>query len=108
MYRSLKIQTFQLTSNDSTSIIEHATFLKLGLYCSNKCRETIAATVTPKVLQTRFMLDLHHIEIIHSCVVDWIKPIILKKNNPHLFSATECVLNNILKNAIIVSNMAGR
>jgi hypothetical protein len=52
------------------------------------------------------VLDLHHIELIHSSVVDWIKPITLKKHNLQLFSTTECVLNNILKNAIIVGNMA--
>jgi hypothetical protein len=54
MYRSFKIQTFQLTSNDSTSIIENVTFLELCLYCSNpyrnivvKCRCIVGATVTP-------------------------------------------------------------
>jgi hypothetical protein len=51
------------------------------------------------------MLDLHHTEIIHSSVVDWIEPITLKKHNLQLFSATEHVLNNILKNTIIVDNV---
>jgi hypothetical protein len=53
------------------------------------------------------MLDLHHTEIDHFCVVDCIKSITLKKHNPQLFSANECILNNILKNAIIVGNVAG-
>jgi hypothetical protein len=53
------------------------------------------------------MLDLHHTEIIHSSVVHWIKPITLKKHNPQLFSAMERVLNNILKNDIVVGNVAG-
>jgi hypothetical protein len=35
------MQTFQLTSNDPTSIIENATFLELGLYCSNNYRNTL-------------------------------------------------------------------
>jgi hypothetical protein len=51
----VKIQTFQLTSNDPTSIIENAISLELGLYSSNHHREhyrcTIAATVTSRVLQ---------------------------------------------------------
>jgi hypothetical protein len=46
------------------------------------------------------MLDLHHTELINSSVVDWIKPITLKKHNLQLFSTTECVLNNILKNDV--------
>jgi hypothetical protein len=41
MHMSLEIQTFQLTSNDPTLIIENTTFLELGLYCSNHYRETI-------------------------------------------------------------------
>jgi hypothetical protein len=52
------------------------------------------------------VVDLHHIKIIHSSVVDWIKPMTLKKHNPQHFSTTERVLNNILKNAIIVGNVA--
>jgi hypothetical protein len=51
------------------------------------------------------MLDLHHTELIHSSAVDWIKLITLKKHNLQLFSTT--VLNNILKNAIIVGNVVG-
>jgi hypothetical protein len=55
MHRSLKIQTFQLTSNDPTLLIENTIFLELGLYCSKKlykyCRDhyryIVAATVTP-------------------------------------------------------------
>jgi hypothetical protein len=62
MYRNLKIQTFQLTSNDPTSIIENATFLELGLYCSNRCREncrcTVAATVITGVLQAHQKMSL--------------------------------------------------
>jgi hypothetical protein len=53
------------------------------------------------------MLHLHHTKIIHSSVVDWIEPITLKKHNLQLFSTTERVLNNILKNDVIVGNMAG-
>jgi hypothetical protein len=57
MHRSLKIQTFQLTSNDPTSIIENDISLDLGLYRSNHCREncrcTIATTVIPGVLHHR-------------------------------------------------------
>jgi hypothetical protein len=53
------------------------------------------------------MLDLHHTEVIHSNVVDWIKPIILKKHSIQLFSTNERVLNNILKNAIIVGKVDG-
>jgi hypothetical protein len=41
MHRSLKIQTFQLTSNDPTSIVENVIFLELNLYYSNHCRETV-------------------------------------------------------------------
>jgi hypothetical protein len=52
MHRSLKIQTFQLTSNDSTSLIENIIFLKLGLYCSKYCvsivETIVAATVPPE------------------------------------------------------------
>jgi hypothetical protein len=44
MYRSSKIQTFQLTSNDPTPKIENVTFHELGLYCSNHCRCNVAAT----------------------------------------------------------------
>jgi hypothetical protein len=53
------------------------------------------------------VLNLYHTEVIHSSVVDWIEPITLEKHNLQLFSVTECVLNNILKNTIIVSNMTG-
>jgi hypothetical protein len=53
------------------------------------------------------MVDLHHTEVIHSIVIDWIESITLKKRNLQLFSATEYVLNNILKNVIIVGNMTG-
>jgi hypothetical protein len=52
------------------------------------------------------MLNLYHTEIIHSSVIDWIKLITLKEHSPQLFSATEHVLKNILKNAIIVNNVA--
>jgi hypothetical protein len=45
MHRSLKIQTFQLTSNDPTSLIEKTIFLELGLYCSKHCVSTVEATV---------------------------------------------------------------
>jgi hypothetical protein len=52
----VKIQTFQLTSNDPTSIIENTISLELDLYCSNhyrkNCRCTVAATVAPDVLHT--------------------------------------------------------
>jgi hypothetical protein len=52
MHRSLKIQTFQLTSNDPTSLIENIIFLELGLYCSKYCVSTVettaAAIVTPE------------------------------------------------------------
>jgi hypothetical protein len=51
MHRSLKIQTFQLTSNDPTSIIENAISLELGLYCSNNCRENCICTVAATVHQ---------------------------------------------------------
>jgi hypothetical protein len=51
------------------------------------------------------MFDLHHTELIHSTVVDWIKPTTLKKHNLQFFSITECVLNNILKNAVIVGSL---
>jgi hypothetical protein len=46
------------------------------------------------------MFDLHHTEIIHSSVIHWIKLITLKKYNHQLFSTTERVLKNILKNVI--------
>jgi hypothetical protein len=52
------------------------------------------------------MFDLHHTEIIHSGAVDWIKPITSKKHNTWLFGTTERILKNILKNAIIVGNVA--
>jgi hypothetical protein len=51
MYGNIKIQTFQLTSNEQTSIIENVISLELGLYCSSHCRCTIAAAVIPGVLQ---------------------------------------------------------
>jgi hypothetical protein len=55
MHRSLKIQSFQLTSIDPTSIIENGISLELGLYCSNHCRDkcrcTVAVTITLGVLQ---------------------------------------------------------
>jgi hypothetical protein len=44
MQKSLKNQTFQLTSNDPTSLIENI-FLKLGLYCSKHRDSTVEATV---------------------------------------------------------------
>jgi hypothetical protein len=51
----MKIQTFQLTSNDPTSIIENTIPLELRLYNSNHHREhyrcIVAATATPGVLQ---------------------------------------------------------
>jgi hypothetical protein len=47
------------------------------------------------------MFHLHHTKIIHSGVIDWIKPITLK-NNFQLFGATECVLMDFLKYAIVV------
>jgi hypothetical protein len=53
------------------------------------------------------VLDLHHTKLIHSSVVDWIKPITLKKHNLQLFSTTKRVLNNILKNVVIVDNVTG-
>jgi hypothetical protein len=52
------------------------------------------------------MFDLYHTKLIHSSAVDWIKPITLKKHNLQLFSTTERVLNNILKNVVIVGNVA--
>jgi hypothetical protein len=63
------------------------------------CKQKIATWIV------WFILDLHHTEINHSSVVDWIKLITLKKHNTQLFGATERILDNILKNAIIVSNM---
>jgi hypothetical protein len=39
-----KIQTFQLTSIDPTSIIENVISLELGLYCSSQCRNIIERT----------------------------------------------------------------
>jgi hypothetical protein len=53
------------------------------------------------------MHDHHHTKIIFSSIVDWIQSITLKKHNPQLFSATERVLNNIVKNDIIVGNVTG-
>jgi hypothetical protein len=50
MHRSLKIQTFQLTSKVPTSIIENDISLELGLYYSNHYRYTVSAAVTPGVL----------------------------------------------------------
>jgi hypothetical protein len=38
---SLKIQTFQLTSNDPTSLIENTIFIELGLYCSKHYVSTV-------------------------------------------------------------------
>jgi hypothetical protein len=65
MHRSLKIQTLKWTSNDSTSLIENAIFLELGLYRSNYSINTIEVTVdvlwvlqTPGVLQ--FSLASRH------------------------------------------------
>jgi hypothetical protein len=37
----VKIQTFQWTSNDPTSIIENVISFELGLYCSNHYRNII-------------------------------------------------------------------
>jgi hypothetical protein len=54
------------------------------------CKQKIAPSIA------RFVLDLHDTKVIHSSVVDWIKPITLEKYNLQLFSTTECVLNNIL------------
>jgi hypothetical protein len=45
MQKSLENQTFQLTSNDPTSLIENNIFLKLGLYCSKHRDSTVEATV---------------------------------------------------------------
>jgi hypothetical protein len=45
MHRSLKIQTFQLTWNDPTSLIESTIFIELGLYCSKHRVSTVEATV---------------------------------------------------------------
>jgi hypothetical protein len=60
MHRSEKIQTFQLTSNDPTSLIENTIFLELGLYrtalykhCRGYFRYTVAATATAGVLHKR-------------------------------------------------------
>jgi hypothetical protein len=41
MHRSLKIQTFQLTSNEPTLIIENTISLELGLYYSNRYRNNV-------------------------------------------------------------------
>jgi hypothetical protein len=40
MHKSFKIQTFYLTLNDLTSIIENATFLELDVYYSNNVERT--------------------------------------------------------------------
>jgi hypothetical protein len=44
MHRSLKIQTFQLTSNDPTSLIENTIFIELGLYYSKHGVSTVENT----------------------------------------------------------------
>jgi hypothetical protein len=41
----VKIQTFQLTSNDPTSLIENTISLEVGLYYSKYCVSTVEATV---------------------------------------------------------------
>jgi hypothetical protein len=41
----LKIQTFQLTSNDPTSLIENTIFIELGLYCNKHYISSVEATV---------------------------------------------------------------
>jgi hypothetical protein len=41
MHKSFKIQTFQLTSNDSTLITENAIFPELGLYYSYHYRNIV-------------------------------------------------------------------
>jgi hypothetical protein len=76
MHRSLKIQSFQLTSNDPTSIIENDISLELGLYCSNHRRNTVertvdvAATVTPGVLQFSGGGPMDHEEAFGSSYMD--------------------------------------
>jgi hypothetical protein len=60
------------------------------------CKQNIVAWIA------QFVPHLHHTKIIHSSVIDWIKPIIFKKHNFQLFGATERVLNNFLKYAIVV------
>jgi hypothetical protein len=45
MHRSLKIQTFQLTSDDPTSLIENVIILELGLYYSKHCASTVEDTI---------------------------------------------------------------
>jgi hypothetical protein len=45
MHRSLKNQTFQLTSNDPTSLIENTIFIELGLYYRKYYVSTVEATV---------------------------------------------------------------
>jgi hypothetical protein len=45
MHRSLKIQTFQLTSNDPTSLIENTIFLEFELYYSKHYVSIVEVTV---------------------------------------------------------------
>jgi hypothetical protein len=44
-YTGVKIQTFQLTSNDPTSKTENVISLELSLYYSNHCRNFVERTV---------------------------------------------------------------
>jgi hypothetical protein len=60
------------------------------------CKQKVIAWIT------WFMLHLHHTKIIQSGAIDWIKPITFKKHIFQLFVATERVLNDFLKYAIIV------
>jgi hypothetical protein len=62
------------------------------------CKQKIIAWIT------RLVLYLHHTKIIHFDVVDWIKPITFKKHSFQLFGATEGVLNDFFKYAIVASS----
>jgi hypothetical protein len=60
------------------------------------CKQKIVTRIA------QFVLYLHHTKIIHFGAVDWIKLITFKKYNFQLFGATERVLNDFLKYAIVV------
>jgi hypothetical protein len=44
-YTGVKIQTFPLTSNDPTSLIENTIFLELDLYCRKHSVSIVEATI---------------------------------------------------------------
>jgi hypothetical protein len=50
------------------------------------------------------MLDLHYTEIIHSTLVDWIKPIKLTKHNPLIMVIFKLKYNNLILKEIMVLN----